>query len=292
MVLVVGATGSLGRKIVHGLRAQDEAVRALVRPASDWAELERAGAEIALGDLKEPHTLDRACAGVDVVVTTANSAKRGGADNVETVDLDGNRNLIDAAARAGVHRFIFVSVLGVSADSPVPFFRAKAAAEQHLRESGLEYTIIAPNVFMDVWLARLIEAPVAAGQPVTLVGEAARRHTFVAEDDVAAFATAAVRSPAARNAHVLVGGPEALSFRDAVRIYERALGRDIPVRTVAPGEPIPGVPPAVQGLVAAFETYDSPLPMEETARRFGVTLASVEDRARNFAASQPPPLAH
>jgi NADH dehydrogenase len=292
MVLVVGATGSLGRRIVHRLRAQDEDVRALVRPASDWADLERAGAQIALGDLKEPQTLDRACAGVDVVVSTANSAKRGGADNVETVDLNGNRNLIDAAARAGVHRFIFVSVLGVSADSPVPFLRAKAAAEQHLRESGLEYTIIAPNIFMDVWLARLIEAPVAAGQPVTLVGEAARRHTFVAEDDVAAFATAAVRSPVARNAHVLVGGPEALSFRDAVRIYERALGREIPVRTVAPGEPIPGVPPAVQGLVAAFETYDSPLPMEETARRFGLTLASVEDRARNFAASQPPPLAH
>ena len=175
MVLVVGATGSLGRRIVHRLRAQGEDVRVLVRPASDWADLERAGAEIALGDLKEPQSLDRACAGVDVVVTTANSAKRGGDDNVETVDLTGNRNLIDAAARAGVRRFVFVSVLGVSADSPVPFFRAKAAAEQHLRDSGLEYTIIAPNIFMDVWLGRLIEAPVAAGQPVTLVGEAARR---------------------------------------------------------------------------------------------------------------------
>ena len=120
MVLVVGATGSLGRRIVHKLRAQGEDVRVLVRPASDWAELERAGAEIALGDLKEPPSLDRACAGVEVVVTTANSAKRGGADNVETVDLTGNRNLIDAAARAGVRRFVFVSVLGVSADSPVP----------------------------------------------------------------------------------------------------------------------------------------------------------------------------
>ena len=112
MVLVVGATGSLGRRIVHKLRAQGEDVRVLVRPASDWAELERAGAEIALGDLKEPPSLDRACAGVEVVVTTANSAKRGGADNVETVDLTGNRNLIDAAARAGVRRFVFVSVLG------------------------------------------------------------------------------------------------------------------------------------------------------------------------------------
>ena len=91
---------------------------------------------------------------------------------------------------------------------------------------------------------------------------------------------------------MLVGGPEALSFRDAVRIYERALGREIPVRSVAPGQPIPGVVPAVLGLVAAFETYDSPLPMEETARRFGVTLASVDDRARAFAASLQPPLAH
>ena len=125
---------------------------------------------------------------------------------------------------------------------------------------------------------RLVLAQVV---PVTLVGESRRRHTFVAERDVAAFAVAAVRSPDARNATVLVGGPDALTLRDVVQAYEEMASRPIPVRTVAPGEPIPGVPEAVWGLAAALESFDSPIPMEETARRYGVELTTVRDFVRS-----------
>jgi NADH dehydrogenase len=111
-------------------------VRILVRPQSNSAPLEQVGAQLVSGDLKDPLSLERACAGADRVITTANSALRGGDDTVETVDRQGNRSLIDAAKAANVQQFVFVSAYGATLDSPVPFLRAKAETEASLRASG------------------------------------------------------------------------------------------------------------------------------------------------------------
>src|SRR5690606_17487490 len=175
-------------------------------------------------------TLDAACDGVDVVITTANSALRGGADTVQTVDIEGNRNLIDAARAAGAGQFVFVSAFGVTTDRPVPFFRSKALSESHLRESGLPYTILAPDVFMDVWFPMIL-GPALGGAPVTIVGQGVRKHSFIAAADVAAFAVASVGHPGALNRRLPLGGPDAVSWRDAIGILERALSREIPVVT-------------------------------------------------------------
>jgi NADH dehydrogenase len=279
-MLVVGATGSLGGRIVRGLLEGGGEVRALVRPGSDGAALEAAGAHVVAGDLKDAGSLDRACAGAEVVITTASATKRGG-DTIEEVDLRGNQWLIEAARRAGVRHFILVSTLGAATDSPVPVFRAKGAAEERLRESGMTYTVLQPDAFMDVWFGALVEAPALAGRPVTLVGESRARHSFVAERDVAAFAVAATRADAARDATIVIGGPEPLTFLDVVRAYEAAAGRPIPVRIVEPGAPIPGMPEAVWQLAAWLESFDTPVAMEATARQYGITLTSVADFARS-----------
>jgi len=214
------------------------------------------------------------------VITTANSARRSGADTVEAVDLEGTRHLIDAAAGARVTHFIHVSVLGATADSPVPFLAAKAASEAHLRRSGLRWTILAPNMFMESWPARIVGAPARAGGPVTIVGEGRRKHTFVAEADVAAFAVAAVGAPVAYDRRIPIGGPEALSWRDVVAIYERVLGRPIETRFVRPGEAAPGVPPAVAPILAAMDTYDSAFDTAASARLFDLRLTPLEEVAR------------
>lgn len=280
MDLVVGATGSLGGRIAHALLGLKRDVRALVRDPAKAGPLEAAGAQVVVGNVKDLASLEAACSGVEVVVSTATMSKRGD-DSPENVDLRGTQNLIDAARRAGVRKFVFVSTLNASPDSPVPVFRAKGAAEEHLRQSGIDHTILQPNAFMDVWFPALIEMPVASGQPVTLVGESRRRHAFVAERDVAAFAVpAAVGHPAARNTTLVIGGPEAVTLRDVVRAYEEAIGRSIAVRSVAPGEPIPGLPEQVWGFTAALESFDSPVPMEEACRQYGVALSNVRDFTR------------
>jgi NADH dehydrogenase len=236
------------------------------------------------GDLRDRSSLDRACRGADVVISTVSVTKTGD-DSIERVDLQGNLDLIAAAHVASVGHFAFVSTVGASAESPVPIFRAKAAVEQQLRQSGLAFTILQPNAFMDVWFPMLIESAAFSGRPITLVGESRRRHSFVAEQDVAAFAVAAVRNPPAHNAAIVIGGPDALTLRDVVGAYEDAANRTFAIQSVPPGAPIPGVPEVVWGLAAALETYDTPIPMEETSRQFGVTLTSARDFARSRVAA-------
>ncbi len=280
MILVVGATGNLGGAVTRMLLAQGQPIRILARSQSNYQPLAEAGAQVVLGDLKQRGSLDAACQGADTVITTANSAARGGEDTVQTVDLEGNRNLIDAAKAAGIRQFIFVSVLGADPNSPVPFIQAKGKTEDALRESGIPYTILAPNGYMEVMVAGIVGMPALMGQPVTIVGGGRRKHSFISVGDVAAFILAAIGNPAAINQKLLLGGPQPLSFRDAVAIYERVLGHRIQVRSVAPGEPVPGLPQMVAQLLAGLDTYDSPIDMTETARTFGIQLTPLEEVVR------------
>jgi NADH dehydrogenase len=280
MILVAGATGQLGGAVTSLLLASGRPVRVLVRAHSNDQELARAGAQVALGDLRDCSSLEPACRGVETVITTANSALRGGDDNVETVDRNGNRHLIDAAKAAGVKQFVFVSALVADPDSPVPFLSAKGMTEDYLRASGVPYTIIAPNAFMEFWIGVYIGMPILRGQPVTLVGEGRRRHSFISASDVARFAVAAVDYRSAVNRKLLLGGPEPFSFRDAIATYQRALGREIPVRSVSPGAPVPLLPEGAWGIAGSFELFDSPVDMTEASRTYGVTLTSLETFVR------------
>src|SRR6266581_8730987 len=145
MILIVGATGNLGGAVTRMLLAQDQPVRILARLQSNYQPLVEAGAQVVLGDLKQRGSFDAACEGADIVITTASAGERGGEDTVQTVDWEGNRNLIDAAKTAGVKQFIYVSVAFADPKSPVHIWQAKGKTEDYLRESGLPYTIIAPS---------------------------------------------------------------------------------------------------------------------------------------------------
>jgi NADH dehydrogenase len=280
VILVAGGTGYLGGMIARRLLDGGHAVRVLVRSGSNYQPLVDIGAEPVEGDLKDRASLDAAVAGVDTIITTANSAQRGGNDNPRTVDLEGNANLIDAAQAAGIRRFIFVSALGADPDSPIPFFAAKGKTEQRLRESGMSWTILAPNIYMDVWAALVVGQPAIAGELVTLVGEGKRQHAMVATQDVASFAIAAVGNPAARNQRLVIGGPDALSWRDAAATYERLLGRPVEIRSVAPGDVVPGLPEMMAGALAGFEMFDSPVAMDDLTATYAITLTPFEAFAR------------
>ncbi len=285
MILVVGATGNLGGAVTRMLLAQGQPIRILARSQSNYQPLADAGAQVVLGDLKQRGSLDAACQGADIVITTANSAARGGVDTAQTVDLEGNRNLIDAAKAAGIRQFIFVSVLAADPNSPIPLLQAKGKTEDYLRASGIPYTIIAPNGYMEVVLGGVVGMPAMMGQPVTIVGGGRRKHSFISVGDVAAFILAAIGNPAAINQKLLLGGPEPVSFRDAVAVYERVLGHRIPINSVAPGEPVPGLPEMIAQLLAGLDTYDSPIDMTETARTFGIPLTPLEVVARRAVTS-------
>jgi uncharacterized protein YbjT (DUF2867 family) len=272
MNLVVGSTGVLGGMIARRLVANGAPVRVLARSgASDIA-----GVEAVQGDLKDRASLDVACRGVTTVITTATSAQRGGDDNVASVDVEGNLALIDAARQQGVRQFVFLSAAAVEESSPVPLFAAKARAERHLRESGMQWTIVAPHAFMEVWFGAILGSALAAHQPVALVGGGLRRQSFIAMEDVAAFAVAAVDNGMAFQQRLLLGGPEALSWTEIVGLASSIVGAPIPTITIAPGAPIPTLPSpldqVIGNLAAGLEQQDVVIDASALARTFNVTL--------------------
>jgi uncharacterized protein YbjT (DUF2867 family) len=227
MILVAGATGVLGSEIVRRLTARGEQVRALTRVTSAPEKVERLkrfGAQIVQGDLREPRTLLAACVGANAVistVTTILTSQPG--DSFEATDGEGNKSLIDAARKSGVSKFVFVS-FDTTKSPDFPLTRAKRAAEEHLEKSGLDYTILHPTFFCESWLGPMLFAdPEACTAKV--YGRGTQKFRYVAVGDVAEFAIQSLTNPAARNAVVPVGGPEGISQREAVILFEQAFGK-------------------------------------------------------------------
>lgn len=285
MVLLAGGTGQLGGRIARELLSKGVKVRALCRRGSAYGALQRMGAEIAIGDLEDPSSLSSACAGADTVVTTANAARRGGGDTVEAIDVTGIRAIIDAAARAGTGHFVFTSVYGASVHSPIAFVKAKAGNEEYLEASGMAWTVLAPNAFMESWPGKVVGLPAVANREVVLVGEGRRRHAYIAEHDAAQFAVAAIMNPAARNRRLEVGGPKAVSWPDVVQTYEAALGRSIPVRHVAPGEHVEGILDVLLSRLAWYDQFDSDFDTSALAAEFGVTQTPLAAWVRAWVAA-------
>jgi uncharacterized protein YbjT (DUF2867 family) len=289
MILVVGATGSLGGRITRGLLAQGKPVRILARHNSPSEELAKAGrantaqslieagAEAVYGDLKDRASLDAAVADVDTVITTATATQRGGDDTVPAVDLHGTLGLIEAAKTANVRRFIYTSAYGSVQGHPVPLFDIKGRCEAALEQSGMEHTILWPSILMEIWIGMVVGMPLMANQPVTLIGAGDHRHNFVSEADVAAFAVAAVDNPRAANQRISIGGPASYSWSEIVAVVGQAMGAKVPVQYLPPGSPAPLLPDEMSALLNGMETFETFVEMSETAPTYGVKLTTLDD---------------
>jgi uncharacterized protein YbjT (DUF2867 family) len=223
MFLVTGATGGLGRRIVRLLRQREQPTRVLVRLTSRYAELEHRGAEILIGDLQRSRDIEKACQGVQYVISAHGSNESGG--DPETIDYQANIELIDQAKVAGVQHFVFISVLGVDRGyEDAPVFKAKWAVEKYLQASGLNYTILRPSGFASSLLP-LAERFRQTGIYVML-GDPLNRTSIVSTDDLARIAVDSVTVEAARNQVFAVGGPEVLKREDIVKIFSRIFHRE------------------------------------------------------------------
>lgn len=234
MILLCGATGDLGGRTAVALRRAAAPVRALVRDGTGPGPLSGLGVEIVRGDFRRPDTLDAATVGVDTVVTTVTAIGRSlqGEKTLQVPEVDGRgtQALIDAAERAGVQRFVFVSIAGIVDSGRHPVAEAKRAAERRLQTSPMQAVIVRPGVFQEVWLSP------AAGfdwprRRVTIYGHGDKPITYVATDDVAeAIARLTLHDDPPRI--VEFGGPEASTPNEAVRAFEQALGEPIRCRHV------------------------------------------------------------
>lgn len=301
MILVAGATGFLGREICRRLAADGLLVRALVRATSDpdaLRQLQEWGVEAVVGDLRDPASLAAACQGVHGVISTVTTVRsRQPGDDFGATDQQGQLNLVDAAEAAGVRRFLYISYSGnVVSDDPLT--RAKRAVEQRLRSSRLTYTIVRPSLFMEVWLSPLLGFDFPNTRAV-VYGSGDQPISWISQADVAAFAVHCLHRAAAENATVELGGPEALSPLQAVRIFEQVGGRRFEVQRVpevALRARKAAAPDAMSEVFAALTlayAAGDPIPMAETLRTYPLRLRTVREHAQRVSAAVvPDPAVH
>ncbi len=232
MILMVGGTGNLGGRIVRRLVAGGQQVRCVVRAGSDAAALRALGAEIVTGDLTDPDSLVRACAGVDIVVASATVIGRrlagSKAPTIRETDEVGMSSLIEAAEASGAQRFVYLSFAGADQSLGTPLERAKVETERRLADSPMRTVILRPDAFQEIHLGPLGRFDVESGK-VAVFGKGDTKRRWVSTDDVAALAAAVVTEFDPPRL-IEFGGPQALSRNEAVAVAERATGRSFKVQ--------------------------------------------------------------
>src|SRR5260370_4229990 len=226
MVLVAGATGLVGSEVCQRLMRRGEPVRALVRASSSEEKIEAlrsSGAELCVGDLKDADSIAAACRGVNAVISTASSTlSRQPGDSIESVDAEGQLNLVKAAKAAGVGRFLFVSFRR----PPVSFTLGDAKRAVEDAVTSLNFTVIQASWFMEVWLSPALGFDYA-NATARIYGPGTSPISWVSFRDVAEMCAVALRHPAAERRTIEFGGPEARSPLEVVARFEKIGGRPL-----------------------------------------------------------------
>lgn len=221
MILVVGATGKVGREVIRQLAVAGEPVRALVRNPARASHIRLPGVEIAVGDLRQPETLDAALGGVARVFL---------ASPAEPDQVELQANLVQASKRKGVERIVKISVAG-GPDAATQIGRWHWTTEKQIEASGLGFTMLRPSLFMQQTL-RFAPSVAATGTFALPCGSG--EVPLVDCRDIAAVAVAALTRDGHERRIYDVTGPEALSFEGVAEAISQAVGRKVTYVHVAP----------------------------------------------------------
>jgi NADH dehydrogenase len=250
MLLLTGATGSIGSRLLPLLLERGKDVRCLVRDPRKLGP-RRVDVQIALGDLgdlSDPHTVRQSLRGVDTVVHLAATIRDQPPRRIEELNGLATVRLLQAAERAEVRRFVFFSALDAGAAQRTRFFRAKWVAERAVETSPLETSVFAPSIVYDhsdPWITLLRRFSFLPVLPVSGEGRAAFQPIWA--QDVAECVVAALASQELRPRYELAG-PETLTYDEMSDLVSRIAGRPRDLVHV----PLPLIKASLQGLRIVF----------------------------------------
>ncbi|WP_224998901.1 SDR family oxidoreductase [Cesiribacter sp. SM1] len=223
-ILVIGATGTIGRHLLEELQKRNAGFRALVRSSEKALLLQKKGYNVAMGDLSDVDSLKRAMLGVEKVFLLSTPSE-------QQVELQ--RNAIDAAIQAGVKHIVKVSALGTYPDSPLQLGRMHAKTEEHIRNSGLSWTFLHPHTIMQNWL-NYVNQVRTFGVLYSFTKDG--RYAPIDARDVAAVSAKILTEEGHAGKTYVLTGSEAVSMKDVADALELALDRDIKLITVDPAQ--------------------------------------------------------
>ena len=222
MILITGATGSIGTELVKFLAGNGVPLRAMVRDVKRADDLALPGVELVVGDFDKPETLRTALSGIERAFLLTNSSERAEAQQMD---------FVQAARESGVAHLVKLSQIHADKESPVRFLRYHAKVEAAIRESGMAHTFLRPNLFMQGLLAfsATIKNQNAFYAPI---GNA--KVSFVDIRDIAEVAAAALTQAGHEDKTYDLTGPQALSHAQAAAYFSEVLGRQINFVDVTP----------------------------------------------------------
>jgi uncharacterized protein YbjT (DUF2867 family) len=225
-ILVAGSTGYLGRFVVRELGQRGHFVRALARSPEKLDDLRDSPAEIARAEVTRPGTLEHVCDGIDVVFSSIGITKQKDGLTFRDVDYQGNKNLLEVARRAGVEKFIYVSVFNGPNLLHLDIVRAHEDFVGVLKGAGIDYAVLRPTGYFSDMTEFL---QMARKGRVFLIGRGDNRVNPIHGADLAVSCADAV---AGERKEIDVGGPEILTYREIAELAFRSLGRPPRITTV------------------------------------------------------------
>ena len=233
MILVVGATGTVGRKVIDALLTDLQVpVRAFARGKSDWEGsllpgFRRRGIEVVVGDIRSESTVERAVKDCNAIINCAGSLRAYPDADLESVNVDGVKNLVRLGQAAGVQRFIQLSCLGATAHSTNPYFAFKWSAEEAVRQSNFYWTVCRPSLIFDTnsSLFRILDFWVQRSPLIFVVGSGLNRFQPVSAADVAACLVQSLYDRDTVGKTFDICGPETIDLQSLLALIAESRGR-------------------------------------------------------------------
>jgi uncharacterized protein YbjT (DUF2867 family) len=293
-VLVTGATGFVGPKVVHALRAEDRPVRVVARNPEKQDRFRAWGCEVMQADMTDAASLRRAVEGAEAVVHLVALPPFADPEATKRVMEQGTRNLVGAAKEAGVQRFVLMSALGVNERSKdlSAYYHAKWDEEQAVKESELEHTIFRPSFIFgrDGGLLPTLIRLNRFSPVVPVAGTKKFQPIWV--EDVAAYFAAGLSSPAAAGRTFELGGPDVVTFaevHDRIRktLGKRRLAFQVPAGLLKAGASAGRLVPSFRGApgaIAMLEFEDNVADIAPALETLGIEPISLDDQLRRATA--------
>jgi len=218
-ILVAGSTGYLGGFVCQELKARGHFVRALARSPEKLVPLRDSLDEIVEAEVTRPETLEHVCDGIDAVFSSVGITRQKDGLTFRDVDYQGNKNLLDAALRAGVQRFVYVSTVNGARLRHLDIVDAHEAFVDELEASGLAHTVVRPTGYFSD-MSEVFE--MARRGKVWLIGSGTNRVNPIHGADLAVVCADAIES---RESEIAVGGPQTMTWREVAKLAFEVLGR-------------------------------------------------------------------
>ncbi|HEX9112821.1 MAG TPA: complex I NDUFA9 subunit family protein [Nitrospirota bacterium] len=231
MILVTGGTGFVGSHLIRRMRKNDLPVRAVARDPDRAAWLRDLGVEVVRGDIDDKASLETAAAGAERVVHLVGIIQETARSTFQSVHVEGTRNLLEAARKAGVRPFLHQSALGTRPGARSVYHRTKWEAEELVRASGIPFTILRPSLIYgpgDQFSIRLSEM-IRMSPVLPVIGSGRSRVQPIFIDDVTACILQAVTSDCCYNEIYEIGGPEQMTYEEVASAIAAAMGVRKPV---------------------------------------------------------------